>query len=199
MEYYSVIKKRVKECHLQQHGGTWWLSGKELTCQCRRHEIQVWSLGREDPLEEEMATHFSILAWTEDTTHGVANSQKRLKWLSTWPEHVCPSPKFMGWKLTPHMMVLGGEAFWRWFGHECGALVVGLVPVLFSCMRTQQEGGHLQLRREPPQSPAMLAPDLRLPASSHEREMSAVHVTRSLWYCYSSLNGLRYLKTKKSI
>ena len=107
MEYYSVIKKRVKECHLQQHGGTWWLSGKEPTCQCRRHEIQVWSLGREDPLEEEMATHFSILAWTEDTTHGVANSQKRLKWLSTWPEHVCPSPKFMGWKLTPHMMVLG--------------------------------------------------------------------------------------------
>ena len=33
-------------------------------------EIQVWSLGQEDPLEEEMATHSSILAWeipwTED-------------------------------------------------------------------------------------------------------------------------------------
>ena len=26
-------------------------------------ETQVWSLGQEDPLEEEMATHFSILAW----------------------------------------------------------------------------------------------------------------------------------------
>ena len=26
-------------------------------------EKQVWSLGREDPLEEEMATHSSILAW----------------------------------------------------------------------------------------------------------------------------------------
>ena len=26
-------------------------------------ETQVQSLGREDPLEEEMATHFSILAW----------------------------------------------------------------------------------------------------------------------------------------
>ena len=26
-------------------------------------EIQVRSLGREDPLEEEMATHSSILAW----------------------------------------------------------------------------------------------------------------------------------------
>ena len=26
-------------------------------------EIQVWSLGGEDPLEEAMATHSSILAW----------------------------------------------------------------------------------------------------------------------------------------
>ena len=27
------------------------------------HETLVQSLGQEDPLEEEMATHFSILAW----------------------------------------------------------------------------------------------------------------------------------------
>ena len=26
-------------------------------------ETQVWSLGLEDPLEKEMATHSSILAW----------------------------------------------------------------------------------------------------------------------------------------
>ena len=26
-------------------------------------EMRVWSLGLEDPLEEEMATHSSILAW----------------------------------------------------------------------------------------------------------------------------------------
>ena len=26
-------------------------------------ETRVWSLGQEDPLEEEMATHFSIAAW----------------------------------------------------------------------------------------------------------------------------------------
>ena len=26
-------------------------------------ETQVWSPGREDPLEEEMATHSSILTW----------------------------------------------------------------------------------------------------------------------------------------
>ena len=37
-----------------------WLSGKESTCQCRRW---VQSLGQEDPLEKEMATHSNILAW----------------------------------------------------------------------------------------------------------------------------------------
>ena len=47
-------------------------------------ETQVQSLGWEDPLEEEMATHFSILAWripqTEepDRRHGVAKSRTRL-------------------------------------------------------------------------------------------------------------------------
>ena len=40
-----------------------WLSGKESTCQHRRHEMWVWSLGQEDPVEKEMATHSSILAW----------------------------------------------------------------------------------------------------------------------------------------
>ena len=35
---------------------------KEGTC-LPTQEIQVWSLGWEDPLEEEMATHSSILAW----------------------------------------------------------------------------------------------------------------------------------------
>ena len=34
------------------------LRGKQKT-----QETQVRSLGREDPLEEEMATHYSLLAW----------------------------------------------------------------------------------------------------------------------------------------
>ena len=37
-----------------------WLSSKESTCQCRRY---FQSLGWEDPLEKEMATHSSILVW----------------------------------------------------------------------------------------------------------------------------------------
>ena len=37
---------------------------KESTCQCRRYRRKwVPSLGGEDPLEEEMATHSSIFAW----------------------------------------------------------------------------------------------------------------------------------------
>ena len=50
-------------------------------------ETWVGSLGREDPLEEEIATHSSILAWripwTEDAWRGtvpkVTKSQTRLK------------------------------------------------------------------------------------------------------------------------
>ena len=41
-------------------------SGKEPICQCRklkRHETCVWPLGQEDPLEENVAIHSSILAW----------------------------------------------------------------------------------------------------------------------------------------
>ena len=39
-------------------------SGTELTCQCGRcKETWVWSLGWEDPLEEGIAIHSSILAW----------------------------------------------------------------------------------------------------------------------------------------
>ena len=39
------------------------ISGKELYCQCRRHETWVQSLHWQDPLEEEMATNPNILAW----------------------------------------------------------------------------------------------------------------------------------------
>ena len=34
-----------------------------VKCLPAMREIQVQSLGREDPLEKEMATHSSILAW----------------------------------------------------------------------------------------------------------------------------------------
>ena len=50
-------------------------------------ETWVRSLGREDPLEKEMATHSSILAWEIPWTEEPAGlqsigSQKSLKWLN---------------------------------------------------------------------------------------------------------------------
>ena len=57
-----------------------WLSGKESAC-LPMQETQVPFLGREDPLEEGMAPHFSVpvwrIPWTEEpgrlhTVHGVA-------------------------------------------------------------------------------------------------------------------------------
>ena len=44
-------------------------SGKEPTCQCgQMPATQVQSLGGEDPLEKETATHSSILAWETQRT-----------------------------------------------------------------------------------------------------------------------------------
>ena len=46
-------------------------TSKESACQCRRpNETRVQYLGREDPLEEEMTTHSSILAWRIPWTEG---------------------------------------------------------------------------------------------------------------------------------
>jgi len=41
---------------MKELGLPWWLSGKESAC-------NAGDLGQEDPLEEEMATYSSILAW----------------------------------------------------------------------------------------------------------------------------------------
>ena len=47
----------------QSFGLPWWLRGKESTCDAGDTEMWVWYLGQEDPLELEMATHSSTLAW----------------------------------------------------------------------------------------------------------------------------------------
>ena len=53
-------------------------------------EMQTWSLGWEDPLQEEMVTHSSILdweiPWTEEpggaTVHGVVKKSDTASWLN---------------------------------------------------------------------------------------------------------------------
>ena len=65
----------------------------DMTEQLHFHfqETGVLSLGLEDPLEEGMITHSSILAWRipmdrgawRATVHGIAKSRTQLKQLST--------------------------------------------------------------------------------------------------------------------
>ena len=48
---------------MQLNGLLLWLNVKNLPAVQEPQEMQVQSLGLEDPLEEGMATHSSILAW----------------------------------------------------------------------------------------------------------------------------------------
>ena len=64
---FSIVYKILRtELYKGFPGGT---SGKEPACQCRSCKRRRFNLCREDPLEEEMATHSSIFAsripWTE--------------------------------------------------------------------------------------------------------------------------------------
>ena len=62
------------------------LVAQTVTCPPTMQETRVWFLDREDPLEKEMATHSSTLAWKNPmdrgawwaTVHGVAKSQTQL-------------------------------------------------------------------------------------------------------------------------
>ena len=53
-------------------------------------ETQVWSVGWEDPLEEETATHSSILAWEISWTEEPGRRQ------STGSQRVKPAPILKG-------------------------------------------------------------------------------------------------------
>jgi len=52
-------------------------------------ETQVPSLGQEEPLEEEMATHSSILAWIIPWTEGPGGLQSRGLQTPGQTEHTC--------------------------------------------------------------------------------------------------------------
>ena len=57
---------------------------KDSAYQCGRGETGVQSLGQEDPLEEDMATHSSILAWRIPWTEEPGGySPYGHKWLDT--------------------------------------------------------------------------------------------------------------------
>ena len=59
-------------------------------------ETQVHSLDREDPLEKEMATHSSILAWeipwTEEPggLQSIGSQRVRHDWVTEQRQYICP-------------------------------------------------------------------------------------------------------------
>ena len=82
-------------------------------------ETQVWSLGREDPLEEEMAAHSSILAWEISWTERLSDYSPKgckesdtVEWLtaaaestnialvswSRWKSDMCLIPFLIVWQ-----------------------------------------------------------------------------------------------------
>ena len=61
-DWLYIITERELRYLSDNFGLSWWLSGKESTCQSME-EMRVRSLGQEAPLEEEMATHSNTLAW----------------------------------------------------------------------------------------------------------------------------------------
>ena len=66
-----TLRPRSRQNHNSKryiHFYVWWLNCKESACNAGDTELRVWSLGREDPLEVEMATHSSILDWKK--SHG---------------------------------------------------------------------------------------------------------------------------------
>ena len=95
VEYFWVActGKRCEESHKAiwkalKKGLPQWLSSKEPACQ--RLEMCIWSLHQEDPLEEERATHSSILAWRIPWTEpgGLPSTgQQRVE--HNWSDSVC--------------------------------------------------------------------------------------------------------------
>ena len=81
--------------------------GKEPTCQCRRHETKVRSLGWEDPVEEGMATHSSILGERSLAGHSPWGLRVRHEWSHLACMHALynkPSDS----KLIPHQSFRNG-------------------------------------------------------------------------------------------
>ena len=63
-EIILIFTQIIPENDNRDHSLTWAsLVAQRVKCLPEMRETWVRSLGREDPLEKEMATHFSILAW----------------------------------------------------------------------------------------------------------------------------------------
>ena len=86
INYLCHAERKHRKSDLTPH--SWWtpLAAQMVKNLPAMQETQVWYLGREDPLEKEMLTHSSLLAWRSPmdrgawraTLHGVAKRRTQL-------------------------------------------------------------------------------------------------------------------------
>ena len=113
--------------HTRTHTQRWWHSGKESVWQ-DMPEMQVWSLGWEESLEQEMATHSGILAWKFPWTEEPGRLQT-MGWQRVghnWA-HICTldKRKWGGWYLVLWRkgkelgILMGLNVNLNWIVREC--------------------------------------------------------------------------------
>ena len=102
----------------RQKGRNWylgWASGKEPACQCRRIRDSSLISGWEDPLEEGMATHSSILAWrilwTEKPGRLQSVGLQRVE--HNWSDLAAAAAEVLSWRRAwqPTPVFLPGESY----------------------------------------------------------------------------------------
>ena len=91
----------------------------------RLQDMWVWSLGQEDPLEEEMATYSSILTWRIPWTEepGGLQSIESQKGGHNWSDWGCTRPWEYGkWILSPERKPERGCKENLWSGTDTGVV-----------------------------------------------------------------------------
>ena len=124
--FFKVFFTRVQ--YSVDIGLLWWLSGKEPAYQCRKHKRHSSIPGWEDPLEEGMATHSSILAWRIPWTEEPGGLQSmELQWVRhdwsdlvhTYSVHITSicigKPKILVTLLQYSFILVIWNWNWNWF------------------------------------------------------------------------------------
>ena len=112
---FSETWERKEGSYTCVYGLPWWFSRKESIClQCRRWEMWVWSMAGEDPLEEEVATHFSILAWKIPRAEEPDRLQSKGFKESDMTEQLTRSPFLALPTSTSNSKEGSFKDFWKW-------------------------------------------------------------------------------------
>ena len=127
---YAVLSHHGFNLHFPD-GLPRWLSGKESASQWRKtQETWVRFLGQEDPLEEEMATHYSILAWEITWTEeppglkSMGSQRVRYSWAT---EHAW-------WQVTFIFVNLFAISILQWNISSCLSLFSTWIPFFFKLL-----------------------------------------------------------------